>query len=146
MGQLPLLHGVLPAGARALDEDECRSLLRTAEVGRLALTAGALPAIVPVPFAVHDGDVVIPTCAGSPLLAAVRGAVVAFAVDSYRPRDRGGWGVNVVGPARVVADPAEAGGLGTLEPFAGAPITGRCFVSVRIGLLRGWRVGGERPR
>ncbi|WP_236825963.1 MULTISPECIES: pyridoxamine 5'-phosphate oxidase family protein [unclassified Blastococcus] len=144
MGELSLPPGVLPVGARVLDEDECRSLLRTAEVGRLAVTTGALPAIVPVPFAVHDGAVVIPTCTGSALVPAVRGAVVAFAVDSYRPRDLGGWGVNVVGPARVVADPAEAEGLAALRLFPDALTAGRCFVSVRIGLLRGWRVEDDR--
>ncbi|WP_236830882.1 pyridoxamine 5'-phosphate oxidase family protein [Blastococcus sp. KM273128] len=146
MGEVQLPSGALLDGSRALDDAECRSLLGTVSVGRLGLTAGALPAIVPVPFALHGGAVVIPTRTGSPLLPAVRGAVVAFAADSYRPGDLGGWAVNVVGPARLVADPAEADVLAGSRLFPEALTTGCCFLSVRIGLLAGWRVGGDGPR
>jgi nitroimidazol reductase NimA-like FMN-containing flavoprotein (pyridoxamine 5'-phosphate oxidase superfamily) len=59
----------------ALDDAECRRLLATVAVGRLGFTDGALPAILPVPFAVHEGHVVIPARAGSSVVAAVRGAV-----------------------------------------------------------------------
>jgi uncharacterized protein len=140
VSQVDLPPGVLAGDPQALDEEECRRLLGTAELGRLALTAGALPAIVPVPFTVHGSRVLIPTRSGSALVLAVRGAVVAFAVDSYHPGVPGGWGVNVVGPARVVTDPAEIAELASLRLFPAMPGADPCFISVQMGLLRGWRV------
>ena len=65
-----------------LDEDECRRLLPTAAIGRLAFTEGALPAIQPVSFGVAGNQIVIPTRVGSKVAAATRGAIVAFEVDA----------------------------------------------------------------
>jgi len=121
-----------------LGEAECRRLLGTATAGRISFTDGALPAIVPVPFALHEGQVLIPAERGSSMVAAVRGAVVAFGVDSYDPGTETGWSVTVVGPSRVLGS-SEQLVVGTgldLPRTWGEP--GRCLISVRVGLLRGW--------
>jgi hypothetical protein len=79
------------------------------------------------------------------MVRAVRGAVVAFGVDSFDPDTETGWSVTVVGPSRLLGDP---GGLGAL---AGAALPGRwtfpdrCLITVQVGLLRGWRAG-DRDR
>jgi hypothetical protein len=122
-----------------LDEVECRRLLATATVGRISFTDDALPAMVPVPFALAEGQVLIPAQDGDAMVAAVRGAVVAFGVDSFDPATETGWSVTVVGPSRVLGDPARLTALsraGLPQHWTGP---GRRLVAVQVGLLRGWR-------
>ena len=132
---------VLPAPGPAveLDDAECRRLLGTATVGRITFTDGALPAIVPVPFVLHDGQVLIPAETASAMVTAVRGAIVAFGVDSFDPGTQTGWSVTVVGPSRVLPAPRGVERL----PAACLPDRwsgpGRSLVSVQVGRLRGWR-------
>ena len=111
-----------------LGHDECLRLLGTASIGRLAYTRAALPAIRPVSFSVQGQDVLVLTPRESPLLAAVRGAVVAFETDDYDPGTRTGWAVTVVGPSRVL----DTGG-------ADASPLGSCLIAVQVGLVEGWR-------
>ena len=123
-----------------LDEAECRRLLGTTRAGRIGFTDGALPAILPVPFAVHDGQVMIPARRDSPVVRAVHGAVVAFGVDSYDAVTDTGWSVTLVGPARLVWEPPEPDVVaGWRLPARPAP-PHRCFIAVAGGLLRGWRL------
>lgn len=127
-----------------LHEDECRRLLTTAAIGRIAYTEGALPAIQPVHFTVHDGQILIPTRLGSKVAAASRGAVVAFEVDGYDAGDRTGWNVTVIGASRVIRNPAEVAALDTLGTRAWAPADIRCYIAVSVAVLRGRRIG-PRP-
>ena len=112
-----------------LDDAECRALLLGGRIGRLAFTRHALPAIQPVSYRLHDGEVVIPALAGSPFLPSAGGAVVAFEVDAHDEDTRTGWSVTVVGPCRTIA---------RWGPDA-ATTPDRRYVAVRIGLLSGWR-------
>jgi hypothetical protein len=123
-----------------LDEAECRRLLASAVLGRLAYTEGALPAIQPVHFAVAGDQVIIPTRVGSKVAAASRGAVVAFEVDDYDASGRTGWNVTVIGPSRLVRDPDEVRVLDRLGARAWAPPDRPCYVAVRIAILRGRRL------
>lgn len=90
-----------------LDETECRRLLGSASVGRVGVTIDALPAVLPVNYAMHDGAVIFRTVAGTKLDAATANAVVAFEVDSGAEHGPGAWSVLVRGIAREVRDPAE---------------------------------------
>ena len=56
---------VFTDGLEVLSEDECRALLSRADVGRLAITLSALPAIFPVNYRVIDGWIVFRTAPGS---------------------------------------------------------------------------------
>jgi nitroimidazol reductase NimA-like FMN-containing flavoprotein (pyridoxamine 5'-phosphate oxidase superfamily) len=123
-----------------LDEEECRRLLGRAVIGRLAYTEGALPAIQPVHFTMHEGRVLIPTRVGSKVAAASRGAVVAFEVDEFDVRTRTGWNVTVVGNAHVLSDPAEVAVLEALGTRAWAPADRPCFITVELALVRGRRI------
>lgn len=126
--------------AEALDEEECRRLLTRATVGRLGFTVGALPTIVPVSFAMVGEAVIIPAHRSSPMVTAVRGAVVAFEVDSYDAATETGWSVTVVGPSRVIADPdgtADWPGCGVRSRWTGPD---RRYIWVQVGLLHGWRM------
>ncbi|MGY1679932.1 pyridoxamine 5'-phosphate oxidase family protein [Geodermatophilus sp. SYSU D01176] len=122
-----------------LDDDECRDLLFGGRLGRLAFTRNALPAIQPVCYCLHDGEVVIPALPDSPFLPRTPGTVVAFGVDTLDGDTGTGWSVTVVGPSRAVDDPAETAVLDAL-PWSPARWTGDGrYVALEIGLLSGWR-------
>ena len=53
------------AGTVELSREECLSLLVTAPFGRLVLTEGALPAVLPVNFLLDAAGIVIRTSVGS---------------------------------------------------------------------------------
>lgn len=97
----------LSAGLSALVESECRALLTTAEIGRVVISLGALPAALPVTYRVVDEAIVFRTSPGTKLTAAVDHAVVGFEVDELDPATRSGWSVLVVGTSRVVTDREE---------------------------------------
>lgn len=107
-------------GLEILTPEECRRLLATVPVGRVAVSVGALPAILPVNFALLDGDVIFRTAPGSKLDAAVRNAVVAFEADSVDPVYHTGWSVLVTGVAEEVTDAATLRAVAALplEPWA----------------------------
>lgn len=87
-------------GLDVLDRDESLALLEEGVLGRVALSMGALPTILPVSYRLVEGYVVFRTGVGSKLDAAARGAVIAFEVDSFDAEARTGWSVVVTGIAR----------------------------------------------
>jgi hypothetical protein len=98
-------------GLEVLDRDECLRLLGTCTLGRVGLSSGALPMVLPVNFRLVGDRIVFRTSAGTKLDAATRNAVVAFEVDDIDPIYHSGWSVVVTGVARDVTD-----GLGDLDP------------------------------
>lgn len=88
-----------------LSREECLALLATVSVGRLGVSIAALPAILPVNFALHEGAVVVRSAPGTKLDAALRQNVVAFEADCFTPDGSRGWSVLVRGVASEVDDP-----------------------------------------
>ncbi|MYW16954.1 pyridoxamine 5'-phosphate oxidase family protein [Streptomyces sp. SID161] len=85
---------------------ECRALLGSHGVGRLAVPTSSGPVIVPVNYSVVDGAIVFRTAAGAtPTLA--DGRPVAFEVDRIDDAFSQGWSVLVRGVGRLVMDPRE---------------------------------------
>jgi uncharacterized protein len=124
----------------ALDGAECRRLLATASIGRIAFTEGAMPAIQPASFAVSGDDVLIPTGLGSKMAAGSRGAVLAFEVDEYDLVERTGWNVTVIGPSRLIAAADQVTALDALGVLPWAPATTHCYIALRMAVLRGRRI------
>lgn len=124
----------------ALDEEECRALIRTAPLGRLAFTEAALPTILPVHFHLRDEEVVIASLSGSKVSSARRGDIVAFEVDGYDTATREGWTANVVGPSRLITDHADVAALDLLDFAPWTRDQDRHYIAVQIGLLRGRRL------
>ncbi len=85
-----------------LEASECWRLLRTTDVGRLAVAIANRPDIFPVNYAVDGQSIVINTAPGTKLAAAVLGTAVAFEVDVLDPITRTGWSVVLKGHAREV--------------------------------------------
>jgi uncharacterized protein len=128
-----------------LDDAECRALLLDGRIGRLAFTRRALPAIQPVSYRVHDGEIVIPARPDSPFLPGTEGAVVAFQVDSYHDETRTGWCVTVVGPCRAVHRRVEVSVLDALPWPLPMTTRSRRYVALRIGMLSGCRTEACPP-
>lgn len=132
-------------GLEVLDLQECLSLLAAAPLGRIVFTHSALPAIQPVNFLLHDGDVIIRTNPGSKLAAAAQ-AIVAFEIDDYDPVDRTGWSVVVVGHARHVTDPYDVAALRELPLETWAPGGRDQFLRIVPAIVTGRRIPAPPSR
>jgi nitroimidazol reductase NimA-like FMN-containing flavoprotein (pyridoxamine 5'-phosphate oxidase superfamily) len=89
-------------GVTILEPHECWELLRSAEVGRLAVAIMNQPDIFPVNYVVDHGTVVFRTAEGTKLAAATLGPAVAFEVDGYEPSRGEAWSVVLKGVAAEV--------------------------------------------
>jgi nitroimidazol reductase NimA-like FMN-containing flavoprotein (pyridoxamine 5'-phosphate oxidase superfamily) len=97
--------GMTSRGIEVLNEAESRMLLPQRSLGRIGVKIGDDIVVLPVYYAVHDGDIVFRTDPGTKLNAAVLGTQVAFEIDS------GGsppWSVLVIGHAEEVRDLVQA--------------------------------------
>ena len=91
-----------PHRLETLDREECLRLLSSQSVGRVGISIGALPAVLPVNFGLLGDSIVFSTGAGTKLEAATTRAVVAFEVDAYEPDGQSGWSVLVVGRSSIL--------------------------------------------
>jgi nitroimidazol reductase NimA-like FMN-containing flavoprotein (pyridoxamine 5'-phosphate oxidase superfamily) len=82
-----------------LEPHECWQLVRSAEVGRLAIAIMNQPDIFPVNYVVDHGSVVFRTAEGTKLAASTLGSSVAFEVDGYEPDKGEAWSVVLKGAA-----------------------------------------------
>ena len=136
-GDVDLPPGLGQAGRHPrfteLSISECRDLLYTHGVGRLAVPTEQGPVIVPVNYGVVGDSIVFRTAPGTvPSQAA--GAQVAFEVDRIDGAFSQGWSVRVRGHARTVTDPDSVGRLeeqAYSTPWAG----GQRDLWIRIDLL-----------
>ena len=124
-----------------LSKRDAIALLSTVSVGRVVFTVGALPAIVPVAFAVHGDAIVMRTSSESRLARAAPGGVLAFEVDDVDPATRTGWSVVVTGLASTVSDPVERAIIdGMVETFAPGKID--ACIRLPLTVVTGRRVAG----
>ncbi|MER6122119.1 DUF1918 domain-containing protein [Streptomyces sp. NPDC001795] len=133
-------HALLHPELRHLGPDECRSLLSTHGVGRIAVSTPDGPAVVPVNYEVIDGAIAYRTAPDSVPAAAV-GAEVAFEVDHMDEAMSQGWSVLVVGSARIVTEPDVVRRLtehAHTEPWAGG--AREMWVSIQPRRLTGRRI------
>jgi nitroimidazol reductase NimA-like FMN-containing flavoprotein (pyridoxamine 5'-phosphate oxidase superfamily) len=93
---------VTSRGLDVLGRDECLDLLRANSFGRIGMKIADDPVILPVFYAMVEGEIVFRTDPGTKLIAAVLETRVAFEVD-----DRGdAWSVLVIGHAHEVRHPS----------------------------------------
>ncbi|MES5824828.1 pyridoxamine 5'-phosphate oxidase family protein [Streptomyces sp. RG80] len=131
-------------GFRELGRPECLRRLARVSLGRIVHTHKALPAVLPVNFALDGEAVVVRTSAASELARAIEGAVVAFEADEVDPVAHSGWSVVVTGRAAVVTDPAEHERLRREGPRSWAPSPVEVFVRVEPELVTGRELVGGR--
>jgi uncharacterized protein len=128
-----------------LSEAEALTLLGTQEVGRLVYTRRALPAIIPVNYALRAGAIWIWTASSSSMAQAVRASVVAFEVDQLDPATRAGWSVTVIGVARIIHDPAEIERAHREGPTPWAAGRTEHLIKIPLQLVSGRRLRRSGP-
>jgi uncharacterized protein len=90
------------SGVTILDASACWLLLRSTEVGRLAVAVADHPDIFPINFLVDQGTIVFRTAEGSKLAAVITSPIVAFEADGYAPEAEEAWSVVVKGRAQEI--------------------------------------------
>jgi nitroimidazol reductase NimA-like FMN-containing flavoprotein (pyridoxamine 5'-phosphate oxidase superfamily) len=120
-----------------LTRAECRQLLPSAVVGRLAVPTPNFPTVEPVSFAVVEGEVVVAARAGSAADAVPVGTVLSFEADVLDNAQQGGWSVVVTGPVEELDDDIVALVRPQLGPWPAAD-------NDRLLLIRSERVTGQR--
>jgi hypothetical protein len=130
-------------GLEVLSRAEAVALLETQEVGRLVYTRRALPAVIPVNFAVRGGAILIWTGSGSSLAQAVRGAVVAFQVDELDRAAHSGWSVTVTGAAQLVTDEEARARARDDGPVPWAPGVKDHLIRIPLTMVTGRWLGGR---
>ncbi|MFD9366605.1 helix-turn-helix domain-containing protein [Streptomyces sp. NPDC060020] len=106
-----------------LDETECRRLLSTHGVGRIAIFTPEGPAVLPVNYLIAGPDITFRTAAEA-VTARAAGTEVAFEIDNIDDVTATGWSVLAVGELAAVTDSDEIHHLNTTarsQPWAGGP-------------------------
>jgi uncharacterized protein len=127
-------------GLEVLDRDESLRLLGSAVLGRIAISSGALPTVLPVNFRFDGRRILFRTGVGTKLDAATDNAVVAFEVDEVDPATESGWSVVVTGMAREVKDHTELAGLESRPLARWASGDDDRVVSISVDLVSGRRI------
>ncbi|MDF3313368.1 pyridoxamine 5'-phosphate oxidase family protein [Rhodococcus sp. T2V] len=89
---------------RELAVNECWALLRTENVGRLAVWVDDHPDIFPLNYAVDHGTVVFRSGRGTKVSAALSDAPVALEVDGYEAPAHEAWSVVIKGRAEGIRE------------------------------------------
>ncbi|MCW2792486.1 MAG: hypothetical protein JWO76_1584 [Nocardioides sp.] len=124
---------------------ECRELLETDTVGRIAFVTPSGPRIVPVNYALVGDAIEARTTIYSELARFAPGQPVAFEIDHLDSEHRRGWSVVVHGTCEELEEPnapeREAERVREPEPWAGGerPV----WLRLRWDELTGRRVGGS---
>jgi nitroimidazol reductase NimA-like FMN-containing flavoprotein (pyridoxamine 5'-phosphate oxidase superfamily) len=124
-------------GLEVLGSEECLRLLRSASVGRIGITSGALPVILPINYRVDGERILFRSTPGTKLDAATRHAVVAFEVDQVDPVNHSGWSVVVTGIATDL-EPAPGDGKSATPRWASG--SDDRLVSISIDEISGRRL------
>ncbi len=128
-----------------MDREISLRLLATATLGRIGVTEGALPTILPVNFRFDGERILLRTSPGTKLHAAAAGAVVAFEVDDFDAMYHSGWSVVVTGPAMEVTDPDDLARIQQVRLPHWAPADGN-VIAIDPAIVSGRRlVPGHRP-
>lgn len=127
-------------GLEVLDRAECLHLLQSTTLGRIGLTSGALPTVLPVNYRLVDDEIRFRTAHGSKLTAATDQAVVAFEIDHMDALQHTGWSVVVTGIARRVTEPEalERDRVSHLPRWAPGP--NGAVVGISLDLVTGRRI------
>jgi len=120
-----------------LTREECWEHLRRARLGRLVYTDAALPAVVPVSFAVVGEELVIAATSGTKIAVAARGDIVALQIDEADALTRTGWSVTAVGSSHRMGDTHLAATLRAEGLVPWAPTLWATYISISVRLLTG---------
>jgi nitroimidazol reductase NimA-like FMN-containing flavoprotein (pyridoxamine 5'-phosphate oxidase superfamily) len=123
-----------------MTDEECLGRLDREPVGRLALTSGALPVVLPVNFTRQGHRIVFASAPGLKLDAAHRGTVVCLEVDGFDVLSHCGWSVLATGRMEEITDPDRLDAARRLPLSPWALAEPQHYVQVTIELLSGRRI------
>jgi nitroimidazol reductase NimA-like FMN-containing flavoprotein (pyridoxamine 5'-phosphate oxidase superfamily) len=132
-------------GLTILTREECLRLLGEATLGRVGISVGAMPVILPINFRLIGDRIVFRTGTGTKLEAATRRTVIAFEVDDMDLISHTGWSVVVVGPTREVTDPVALAVLAHAGIPRWAPAGDERVVELDTVMVSGRRIGPSGP-
>lgn len=108
-----------PGRLVALNEGECRQLLSSKHVGRVAWNDANGPVVLPVNYVLDDaGDIRFRTEPGTALAFQVDNGTLTFQLDEFDELFEAGWSVLIRGSARYVHTPPQDDEVQP-EPWAG---------------------------
>jgi nitroimidazol reductase NimA-like FMN-containing flavoprotein (pyridoxamine 5'-phosphate oxidase superfamily) len=126
---------------RILSRDESLELLAGGWIGRVIMSANALPTAMPVNYVLDGAFIVFRSGPGMKLSVAEAATVVAFEVDHFDSELRMGWSVVVTGLARRITG---ATALRRAEALAIQTWVDQtadmAYISIEIGLVTGRRL------
>jgi uncharacterized protein len=120
-----------------LSRAECRQLLSSAPLGRLAVPTSHFPTLEPVSFAVVEGELIVAVRAGSAGEVVAAGTVVTFETDVLDQAAHQGWSVVVSGPVEELDADVASLVRPLLAPW---PVA----AGDRLLLIRSERMSGQR--
>jgi len=123
-----------------LDDDECRKLLGSHHVGRLAIVEFGGLMVFPANYVLDHDLVVFRTDPGIKLDAARKREQLAFEVDAADEATRTGWSVVVRGTLADLTDPADLARLRALPLYPWAPGERTRYLGVRPLKVTGRRI------
>src|SRR3954471_9738104 len=124
----------------ALAREECLQLLRSHYLGRIGLSVGALPVVVPVNYTVDDDRVVLSSEPGLKLQAARKGVVACLEIDDFDPIEHSGWSVLVTGRLEELTDPIETKRAQHIPLTPWSPMSDPHFLPLSSELISGRRL------
>jgi nitroimidazol reductase NimA-like FMN-containing flavoprotein (pyridoxamine 5'-phosphate oxidase superfamily) len=135
-------HVTTTGAFEVLTEQECRELLGTTTVGRVAFVDAEGQQLLPVNFVVRDDEVYFRTKHDSVLAQLGDGHDdVAFGVDFHDDLYQRGWNVTLVGSSARVDDPAVIAELSAAaRPRPWAPGERDVMIVIRARRIAGRKV------
>ncbi len=127
-------------GLQVLDREECLRLLATATLGRVGITVGALPVVLPINFRLVGDRIVFRTGVGTKLDAATCNAIVSFEADDIESFSHAGWSVVVTGEACEVSEHDALTDLASVNIPRWAPTGGDRYVEIPTTMISGRRI------
>lgn len=101
-----------------LSREECRALLATRTVGRIAFQTGNGLRVLPVNYVVLEDRIVFRTAEHGVIARSIRAADVAFQVDDLDDQLHTGWSVLAVGHCQRLTDPEQLEAVAKASPPA----------------------------
>lgn len=132
-------------GLEVLGREECLRLLAGQVIGRIGVTSGALPVVLPVNYVLAGEWIIVRTGRGTKLEAATSRAVVAFEVDEVDALAETGWSVLVTGMAEEVTEPEDVERLRRLPLRRWAPGEAERFIRISTEIVNGRRIANGAP-
>lgn len=90
------------SGFQTMTSDQCRRLLGMKDLGRVAVTAGALPMVLPVQYQLLGHQLLLRTPGHHEVSNGIDGQVVGFEADDIDLVHGVGWCVSVTGAVHLV--------------------------------------------